>query len=78
MTDNMDYYAIVTKLIGPVEPVGSSHIDEQRLKNLNELTDLAGKLLDDIRKISRRAISHEYSVRIAGELCKQFIDREGL
>jgi hypothetical protein len=69
MTDpeKMTIHEIVERLIGPIEPVGCSNTDAKRLDNLKRLTGLIDELLRDILFVSRSKISHEYSVRAAGE-----------
>ena len=32
----MDYYEVVKKLIGEVDPVGETHIDNERFENLKK------------------------------------------
>lgn len=48
---------IVRKLIGPVMPVGETHIDEERLKNLQELINLVEGLLYDIDDVAHPNVS---------------------
>jgi hypothetical protein len=36
----IDIYKVVKKLIGAIEPVGATHIDEGRFENLKVMTEL--------------------------------------
>lgn len=51
----MNHYAIITKLIGPVKPVGETHADFIRLQNLHAMIDLVGKLVDAIDVVAENA-----------------------
>ena len=44
----MELYEIVMKLVGPVQPVGETRADEQRLANMKKLTELTDLLLGEI------------------------------
>lgn len=48
----MDFYEIITKLIGPIQPVGESNEDSKRLENLTATTELIDKLLRDVSDAS--------------------------
>ena len=41
----MDYHGIITKLIGPIEPVGETNEDEKRFSNLTNMTILVDRLV---------------------------------
>lgn len=69
----MTHQEIVMKLIGPVHPVGSSHIDELRLKSLSELFVLVEGLLGEIQYVSRGKDAQEHSVKLAGQKADAFL-----
>lgn len=66
-----DIAEIVLKLIGPVEPVGSEHIDEPRLVNLRRLEQVTDILVDTILLLVPYYTAPEYSVsKIGNEALK--------
>ena len=69
----MDIYEIVTTLIGPIEPVGDTRIDDRRFENLKAFTMLVDNLLNDVVRIAGNADRHEYSVARAGKHCVSFL-----
>jgi hypothetical protein len=70
----MEIHDVVMRLIGPVEPVGETRTDNQRLASLEQLTGLVDGLLEEIRGIAERhEHSHEYSVKRAADLCDKFL-----
>lgn len=70
----MTNYDVVKKLIGPVMPVGESHIDEERYKNLNEMIELVDKLLFDIGQVALNKGRFEHSMSKAGKCAADFIE----
>lgn len=75
----MDLYEIVTKLVGPVRPIGDSVEDAQRLAQLKDLTELVDKLLTDIDRIADEfAHREEWSMKQAGQHCAMFLDTIGI
>lgn len=69
----MTLHEIVMKLVGPVQPVGESYSDEQRLKNMQELTELVDALLDEIHHASKDADRVESSMKIIGQHARSFL-----
>jgi len=63
----MELIDVVKKLIGPVEPVGDSNVDDKRLENLKQLTSLTVDLVDLIRDVSLYKNNYQHSMKIAGE-----------
>jgi len=59
-------YKVITKLIGPINPVGETHIDTGRFDNLKVMTDVVEMLLIDIDKVTANKDRHEYSMNLAG------------
>lgn len=77
--NSMDVYEVVTKLIGPVNPVGCSQSDAVRLENVKVLTALVDSLLTDIDGIAMSyKDSHEHSVKLIGQHCSGFLDQIGI
>jgi hypothetical protein len=70
----MDYYEIMKKLIGNIEPVGESHTDDPRYGNLKEYMALAERLLVDIASVAGYADRPEYSMSRAGTLAKEYLN----
>ncbi len=69
----MTIHEIVTTLIGPIEPAGDSCLDDKRFENLKVMTELVGLLVRDIAFVGRSSVSHEYSVKKAGEYANKFL-----
>ena len=69
----MDVYDVVKKLIGGIEPVGSSEIDEKKYKNLGDTIDLVNRLIEDIQTVRSYKDCLEYSMRIAGNKADEFL-----
>ena len=67
-------YDIVAKMIGKVEPVGSTHVDDERFDNLAELTALTNLLLTDIMQTAEYKSRHEHSMSKAGNSATKFLD----
>ena len=59
----MTIVEIANKLIGPVEPIGCAHRDEERLKNLAVMIELAEALVNELRTLSDLALKNEASVK---------------
>lgn len=70
----MEYYEIVTKLIGPTSPAGDEGIDAERLKNVKDLIELTDRLLFRIEDLSCYAADERASVKKIGEKCKDFMN----
>ena len=75
----MDLYDIVMKLVGPVDPVGSSEIDRERMENLKVLLDLTDQLLSAIDLVATLNKNRtEWSMKQAGQLCDNWQDKMGI
>ena len=74
----MELVDVVRKLVGPIEPVGSHEIDEERLKNLKAMTDLVNELLSDIDSVIPNKRRPEASMKIAGQHADDFFDQIGI
>lgn len=69
----MDLFDVVFKLTGPVEPVGDSGIDAQRLANLRTLCNLTAELLECIASVADARDGHMASVRAAKDVATKFM-----
>jgi hypothetical protein len=74
----MELIDVVRKLVGPIDPIGSTHVDEDRYKNLVAMTDLVDRLLSDIDRVIPNRTRQEASMKRAGEYAKQFFDHVGI
>ena len=69
----MELYDVVMKLVGPVEAVGETNADAERLANLKELAALIDRLLYKISDASTAAGRSEASMRAIGRYAKNFL-----
>ncbi len=74
----MELVDVVRKLVGPIEPVGETHTDEQRYKNLEAMTGLIGSLLGDVDRVIPCKNRHEASMKKAGEYASAFFNDLGI
>ena len=74
----MDYYEIIVKLIGPIEPVGETSTDNDRLENLIEMASIVNRLIGDIDKLIPYKNRTEYSIKQAGEYADNFLTSIGI
>ena len=73
MNKKIDYvtiYEVVNSLIGEIEPVGSTHIDEQRFRNLKTCINLMNMLVDDILFLLKHEEDYRASVKAVGEFSR--------
>ncbi len=68
-----DLKELCMHLNGPVSSTGNHDVDQVRLKNMIQLTDLVGELIDIIAEEAESAKSHEESVRDIGEHARGFL-----
>jgi len=69
----MEMVDIVRKLVGAIEPVGDSCIDEKRYENLKVMTGLVDLLLGDIQSVAAYKDAHQNSLMVAGEHAHNFL-----
>lgn len=72
-------FDIVEKLVGEIEPVGSTHVDKERFKNLKVMI----KLMDDIYReldhiLYENKDMNEDSIKESVEYINKFFDRIGI
>ena len=66
-------YPVVKRLLGQIDPVGSTHVDEIRLENLNDTIDLIERLFHDVYQVSKQSNRMEHSISLAGKKANTFI-----
>lgn len=71
----MTNYDVVKKLIGPINPIGKSEVDEDRMKNLAATLDLIEKLTDDVLEVAKIHHNGESSIKQAKDYASGFIRR---
>ncbi len=69
---------VVRKLTGEITPVGSSHIDTERLRNLEEMCNTVDFLLNDIKHVASFKGRQEASMKLAGEKAQAFLDFQNI
>lgn len=74
----MEIHDIVKKLIGNIDPVGETHIDEERFENLKATCELVDILLTDIDKVIPNNKRAEFSMKRAGDYANDFFDKIGI
>lgn len=68
-------YEVVTKLIGPIDPIGETNADDDRFDNLKELAILVDKLVYDIDAVIPNKRRAEFSMKRAGEYADNFLTK---
>ena len=53
---------VIDRLIGSIEPYGSTQIDKERLENLETLLEVMDKYIKDIKEVTRFRNRYEYSI----------------
>ena len=75
----MTTHEIVTKLIGPIAPVGETNTDNARFENLKNMTELVDELLTDIDAVAYlNKDRQEFSMKRAGDFASAFFDKIGI
>lgn len=69
----MTNYDVLKKLLGPIDPVGDSSVDEKRYKNLEATIDVVNQLLFDINHVAGNADRQEHSMQKAGKKAQSFL-----
>lgn len=72
--DSDSIYEVVKKLIGPIEPIGETHTDNDRFENLKVMTELVNNLVSDIDNVGYRfKNNHQFSMKRASEFASKFL-----
>jgi hypothetical protein len=74
MLNAENIYEVIEKLVGPIDPVGETTVDEKRFENLKTAILIVDKMIYDICFVSRSSISHEHSVKRSGEHAKKYLE----
>jgi hypothetical protein len=74
----MELYDVVTKLTGPVRPIGDSGEDARRLENLKTLCGLVDRLVFDIDTVATTPGDHMASVKAAKDFAGSFLTSLGI
>lgn len=53
---------VIDKLVGSIEPYGSTQIDEERLKNLENLLEVMDEYIKEIIDVIKYRNRYEYSI----------------
>lgn len=69
----MDYYEIITRLIGPIKPVGETNEDERRAISLSEMLGLVDSLIEEIADITPYKDRPEHSMSKAGQRAYDYL-----
>ena len=72
--DSMNLHEVVTKLIGPIQPVGETNADAQRFENLEVAIDLVERLLFNIACVARKAGAPEASIQKSAKAAQTFLE----
>jgi len=73
MSEAINVYEVVRKLIGPIYPVGETHTDDKRFENLKEMTALIEDLVQDLFGLDAERASHQFSVKRAADYASDFV-----
>ncbi len=74
MVLNMELPEIVNRLTGPIHPVGSTEIDNERYQNLKEYISLVGAMIDELHSVSLDTNRVEYSIKRAAQEADNFLN----
>jgi len=72
-------YEVITKLVGPIRPLGCGSRDPERHDNLKKFIELFEKMHVEIDDIAYAySNSHEASVKKSGDIATAHIDSMGI
>lgn len=66
-------YDVVMELVGPIRSVGDSRVDADRLVNLNHLTEVVDRLLQEIADAAVAANRQEDSMKKIGLRAREYL-----
>ena len=75
----MTVFDVVMKLVGQVNPIGDSTVDEKRLENMKNLVEVFEQIhtvIDEVAYKNKDAIEH--SRRLIGEVANDALERMGV
>ena len=64
---------LVMKIIGEIEPVGETNMDEVRYAHLEVLLETLEALIDEVRYLEPYKDRHEYSMKKAGDKAMEWV-----
>jgi hypothetical protein len=68
---------VVKKLIGKIEPVGETNIDNERFENLKDMCELVEDLITEIDQMAYfNKDSKQFSVKRASEYASNFLTKK--
>lgn len=67
---------IVFKLIGEIEPVGKTHVDDARFNNLQTVLNTLDVLIDEVTFVMPYEDRFEYSMQRAGKEVRAWINEK--
>ncbi len=71
--EEMTHEEIVMKLVGEIQPVGETTIDDERFDNLQTMCGLVSDLLGEIHRVSANKERYEFSIKRAGKYAHDFL-----
>ena len=76
MTNKFTLEEMVMRVVGPIEPIGETHTDKDRLQNLENLSVKLPALYDAMTTTQRRSVRDEYIRRQNGRCyhCNQMLE----
>lgn len=66
---------LVERIVGPIEPAGETHLDGKRYENLVIMCSLVDALVAEIDAVGMHKVSHQASVKKAGEFASEFMTK---
>jgi len=69
----VEFFEVVIKLVGPVQPVGEPREDNRRLENMRTLIRLADKCLAEIHTASCERFRDEFAAKEIGIMAYKFL-----
>lgn len=67
-------YEVIEKITGQIRPIGASHVDSERLDNLDTMCKVVTLMIADIKKmVDDHKDAHEFSVRVAVKAGEEFL-----
>ena len=64
---------LISRVIGPIKPVGETHTDGDRFENLKEMIELVDAMIVDIIDVSGYSDRPEYSMSRAGNRAEEYL-----
>lgn len=71
----MELIDIVRKLVGPTYPIGETHADEDRFKNVKQMGELTIALVQELSLIATERKDHQHSVQKIGMEAQRILDQ---